>query len=58
MRFMCDKSIYGRSAGIWQGGPVDLGDDVLGGFGSAAMAEGIQSGAMIQFAATITQRRG
>lgn len=57
MRFMCDKSVYGRAAGIWQGGPVDLGDDFLGGFGSVAMAEGIESGAMKQSAATITQRR-
>jgi 5'-hydroxyaverantin dehydrogenase len=58
MRFMCDKSVYGRSAGISQGGPVDLSGDFLGGFGSAALSEGIQSGAMVQSTATITQKRG
>jgi 5'-hydroxyaverantin dehydrogenase len=57
LRFMCDKSIYGRAAGIWQGGPVDLCDDFAGGFGGAALAEGIESGAMKRSAGTITKRR-
>jgi hypothetical protein len=37
---------------------VDLSGDFLGGFGSAALSEGIQSGAMVQSTATITQKRG
>jgi 5'-hydroxyaverantin dehydrogenase len=56
-RFMCDRSIYGRAAGIWQGGAVDLGDDLGGGNGAAAMAEGVESGALRRAGGTITKRR-
>jgi 5'-hydroxyaverantin dehydrogenase len=56
-RFMCDRSIYGRAAGIWQGGPVDMGDDFAGGFGAVAMAEGVDSGALRRAGGTITKRR-
>jgi 5'-hydroxyaverantin dehydrogenase len=57
MRFMCDKSIYSRAAGIWQGGAVDLGDDLGGGDGATAMTEGVESGALRRAGGTIAKRR-
>jgi hypothetical protein len=38
-------------------GKVDTGDDIGGGFGSVAMAKGVDSGALRRAAGTITKRR-
>lgn len=48
LRLICDKSVHGRAVGIWEGGPVDLGDDSGGDFGSQAIRSGIEGGAMKQ----------
>ena len=55
LRFIGDKSVHGRAAGVWQGGAVDLGDDFGGGFGSTAMARGIESDTLIQPTVWITK---
>jgi NAD(P)-dependent dehydrogenase (short-subunit alcohol dehydrogenase family) len=52
LRLVSDKSIHGRAIGIWQGGPVDLGDDMGGAFGSHVIHDGVESGALTQ---TLTQ---
>lgn len=57
LRFIGDKSIHGRAAGVWKGGAVDLGDDFGGGFGSDAMAEGIESDTIRQPTVWITKGR-
>lgn len=57
LRFMGDKLIDGRAAGIWQGGAVDLRDDFAGGFGSSAMSEGVDSGVLRQPTTWISKAR-
>ncbi|KAM0720747.1 hypothetical protein Q7P37_004884 [Cladosporium fusiforme] len=57
LRLICDSSVHGRAVGVWQGGPRDLGDDLGGGFGSVAIAEGIKSGALRMSGTFITQKR-
>lgn len=57
MRFMCDKSVHGRAAGVWHGGAFDLGDDFGGGYGSVAMREAVESGALRQSGVYITKKR-
>lgn len=57
MRFMCDKSVHGRAAGVWQGGAFDLGDDYGGAHGSAAMLEGVESGALRRSGVYLTKGR-
>jgi 5'-hydroxyaverantin dehydrogenase len=57
LRLISDRSIHGRAVGIWQGGPVDLGDDLGGAFGSQALREGIESGALIQALTQVSKPR-
>lgn len=57
LRFMSDESVHGRAVGIWQGGPVDLGDDLGGEFGSAALRKGIEDGALVRGSAHVSKRR-
>lgn len=57
VRFMSDKSVHGRAVGIWQGGPVDLGDDLGGDFGSVAIRKGVEDGSLIKGSIYVTKRR-
>jgi 5'-hydroxyaverantin dehydrogenase len=57
LRLVSDKSIHGRAVGIWQGGPVDLGDDLGGAFGSQVILDGVESGALMQALTQVSRPR-
>lgn len=57
MRLMSDESIHGRAVGVWQGGPIDLGDDFGGGFGSDALRQGVEAGALVRSSTFVSQKR-
>jgi 5'-hydroxyaverantin dehydrogenase len=57
LRLMGDRSIHGRALGVWQGGPIDLGDDFGGSFASDAIRKGIESGALIQPSVYVSRPR-
>lgn len=57
MRFMCDRSVHGRVAGVWEGGAVDLCDDLAGGHGSAVASKAVESGLLKQSGVYITEKR-
>lgn len=48
LRLMCDKSIHGRAMGIWEGGPVDSGDELGGDYGSHVVRSKLDEGAMVR----------
>jgi hypothetical protein len=58
LRFISDKSIHGRAVGIWEGGAVDLGDDLGGDFGSQVVCRKVEEGAMFQATAQVSKKRG
>jgi 5'-hydroxyaverantin dehydrogenase len=57
LRLVGDRSIHGRAIGVWQGGPVDLGDDFGGAFGSQALRNGTESGALVQILTQVSRPR-
>jgi 5'-hydroxyaverantin dehydrogenase len=57
LRLICDKSIHGRAVGIWEGGPVDLGDDLGGGYGSQVLRSKFEEEAMIRSTAQVSKTR-
>jgi hypothetical protein len=57
LRFICDQSIHGRAVGIWEGGAVDLSDDLGGGHGSQVVRRKVEEGAMIRSTAQVSKRR-
>ena len=48
LRLICDKSIRGRAVSIWEGGPVDLGDDLGGDYGSHVIRSKFDEDAMLR----------
>jgi hypothetical protein len=57
LRLVGDRSIHGRAIGVWQGGPVDLGDDFGGAFGAQALRNGTESGALVQILTQVSRPR-
>ena len=57
LRFIDDKSIHGRAVGIWEGGPVDLADDLGGDFGSRVVRRKVEQGAMFAPTAQVSKKR-
>lgn len=57
LRLMSDKRVHGRAVGVWQGGPVDLGDDFGGSFGQEALRKGVESGALVQGTVHLSKQR-
>ena len=57
LRLICDESIHGRAVGIWEGGPVDLGDDLGGDYGSHVIRSKFDEGAMLRSMAQVSKRR-
>ena len=57
LRLVCDKSIHGRAVGIWEGGSVDLGDDLGGDYGSHVIRSKFDEGAMVRSMAQVSKQR-
>lgn len=57
LRLICDKSIHGRAVGIWEGGAVDLRDDLGGDYGSQVVHSKFEEGAMIRSMAQVSEKR-
>ena len=57
LRLICDKSIHGRAVGIWEGGAVDLEDDLGGDYGSQVLRSKFEEGAMIRSMAQVSKKR-
>jgi NAD(P)-dependent dehydrogenase (short-subunit alcohol dehydrogenase family) len=57
LRFICDRSIHGRVVGIWEGGSVDLGDDLGGDHSSQVLRRKFEEGAMIRSTAQVSKKK-
>lgn len=57
LRLLSDRSIHGRAIGVWQGGPVDLQDDLGGAYGSQVVRGRIESGVLVHALTQVSRPR-